>query len=83
MYFVTDSDYVARSEGVFTLGSRVGLRIPLGERFALFGFGETLFAPVRIGFIPLGPSGAPDPNVLWLPSVVQGYGAAGLEFIFE
>lgn len=83
MYFVTDSDYATTSAGVFAVGPRVGGRLPLGDHFALFALGEVLFAAARVGFMPVEPPGAPDSNVIWLPSVAQGYGAAGLEFTFE
>lgn len=83
MYFGTDSDYVPASSGVFAVGPRVGGRLPLGDHFALFAFGEVLFAAARVGFMPVAPPGEPEPNVIWLPSVAQGYGAAGLEFTFE
>jgi hypothetical protein len=84
MYFGTDGDYVPASSGVFALGPRIGGRLPLGEHIALFAFGEMLFPPARIGFKPVvAPGAEPEPNVIWLPSVVQGYGAAGVEFTFE
>ena len=83
MYYLTDSEYEPVTSGAFAVGPRLGGRLPLGDHFALFAFGEVLFAPVRIGFRPREPPGEPDPNVWWLPSVAQGYAAAGLEFTFE
>ena len=83
-YFIgTDGKYISNSQASFALGPRVGVRLPLGEHVALFGFGEALFPPVRIGFGPLGEPGEPFPNVIWYPSVAQGYGAAGIEVTFE
>lgn len=83
-YFVgSDAVVYGTSSAAFALGPRVGVRLPLGEHVALFGFGEVLFAPVRIGFASLPLADGRDPNVQWLPSVAQGYGAAGIEFTFE
>lgn len=79
-YLVEDGKYVAQSSASLALGPRLGVRLPLVDHLALFAFGEALFAPVRIGFAPLAD---PDPNVVWLPSVAQGYGAAGIEFIWD
>lgn len=78
-YYVEGTGYLSQSSASLALGPRLGIRVPVGDRFALFGFGEALFAPVRIGFAPLAD---PDPNVVWLPSVAQGYGAAGIEVTF-
>lgn len=74
-----------RTLGTIAIGPRLGVRVPFAKRFAFFAFGEALFAPLRAGF-PFSPDprvpvseGNPDPNVIWRPSVVQGYGAAGFE----
>lgn len=83
MYYVTGDEYNATSAGVFALGPRLGGRLPLGDHFALFALGEVLFAPVRVGFIPVPKPGEPPPNVGWLPSVAQAYAAAGIEFTFD
>ena len=82
-YYVENGESFSHSEAAFALGPRLGVRLPLGEHFALFGFGEALFPLARIGFKPLAAPGEPDPNVYWLPSVAQGYAAAGVEFTFE
>lgn len=82
-YYIEAGDSFSRSEAAFALGPRVGVRFPLGEHFALFGVGEALFAPVRIGFQPVNPPGTAQPNTYWLPSVAQGYAAAGVELTFE
>lgn len=76
-YFIDDARIASQGQPSLALGPRLGARLPIGERFALFGFGEALFAPVRAGFVPFGGN-----NVWWRPSVAQGYGAVGIEVIF-
>lgn len=83
-YFIgTDGKFLSDSVAAFAVGPRLGARIPFGEHFALFALGEVLFAPVRIGFAPAPLPDGRIPNVQWLPSVAQGYAAAGIEFTFE
>lgn len=76
-YWRDSPAYLSAGQPSLALGPRAGVRIPLGDHFALFAFGEALFAPVRLGF-----ASPPEKNVYWLPSVAQGYGAGGIEFTF-
>lgn len=62
---------------VFSLGPRVGLEIPFAERFAVFGFGEALFAASQ------GTFGDPAINAKWTQSIVTGFFAAGLSVNFK
>lgn len=58
-------------------GPRLGFEVPFAERFAVFGFGESLFAA--------GQAGMDDPsgNVGWTQSIVSGFFAAGLSANFK
>jgi len=69
------TDQVVRP--VFTFGPRVGLEIPFAERFAVFGFGEALFAPLQAG------ADGYEGNVEWTQSIVSGFFAAGLSVNFK
>ena len=61
----------------FAIGPRVGLEIPFAERFAVFGFGEALFAPRPVG------TDDPTRNLHWTQSIVSGFFAAGLSVYFK
>lgn len=76
-----DGNYKSDGQPSFAFGPRVGARLPLGEHVALFALGELLVSPFRAGF-SFGPSVGGDPNVYWLPSLVQGYGGVGIEVVF-
>lgn len=58
-------------------GPRVGLEVPLGERFAVFGFGEALFTPAVAGIYET------ERNVEWKQSIVSGFFGAGLSVNFK
>jgi hypothetical protein len=77
-YWAEAPGYFDTGQPSLAFGPRAGVRVPLNDRFALFGFGEALFAPLRLGF-----ASPPEENVFWLPSVAQGYGAVGVEVLFH
>ncbi|MEZ4297016.1 MAG: hypothetical protein R3B70_18770 [Polyangiaceae bacterium] len=66
------------SQPQWMLGPRFRLELPLGERFALFGFAEALFGqpPIRV-FYPddLGKEGSPGNE--WVSSPVWGFFGIG------
>lgn len=65
-------------------GPRVHFELPLGERFALFAFGEALFTEGHfIDFRDPGPDGEPAPNVMWRQSTVSGFFGGGMLLKFE
>jgi len=68
------------------IGPRLGIELPLGESFALFGFAEALFAPGQ-PFVDYPYPSAPDkdnaPNVVWRQSVVSGFFGAGVSVKFQ
>jgi len=61
----------------FAVGPRVGLEISFAERFAVFGFGEALFAPRPVGVDDV------TTNLHWTQSIVSGFFAAGLSVNFK
>ena len=70
------------TQASLAVGPRLGVRLPISDRFAVFGLGEVLFAPVRAGFRTVPPPGTPDPNSAWRIPVAQGYGGVGVEVTF-
>jgi len=73
--------------GFVAFGPRFAVEVPFAERFAVFAFGEALFAPNLGGnafaFSRGGPNGEPAPNVVWVQSVVSGFFGAGLSVRFQ
>lgn len=68
------------------VGPRFGVEVPLGERFAVFGFAEALFYPGpfrQIYSLPSAPGKADDSNVLWESSPVSGFFGAGVSVKFQ
>jgi hypothetical protein len=74
---VTNSGVGGGIRPAFNLGPRVGFEVPFAERFAVFGFGEALFA-----LLPSGLDDVPH-NVEWTQSPVSGFFAAGLSVNFK
>jgi hypothetical protein len=65
--------------GMLSLGPRAGFEVPLGERFAVFGFGELLARVIQPVFdFVIGAEGTSPPNTRWVSSPVTGFFAAGL-----
>jgi hypothetical protein len=66
-------------------GPRLRAEVPLGERFAVFGFGEALFPLVTVGdrWVLPGVDGTPPSNVRWRESVVSGFFGAGVLVKFQ
>ena len=75
--FVANSLEGQRLLPAFAFGPRAGLEIPFAERFAVFGFGEALFAPLPVGIDD------PPYNVEWTQSIVSGFFGAGLSVNFK
>jgi len=70
----------------WTIGPRLGAEVPLGERFAVFGFAEALFAPLGawVGFRdPSAPDKNDAPNVIWNMPIVSGFFGAGVSVKFQ
>lgn len=68
----------------FALGPRVGVEVPITERFALFGFGEVLFAVRGTGAVySLDAPGAPAANVKWRQEIASGFFGLGLTATFK
>jgi hypothetical protein len=71
----------------YSFGPRLGVEVPFAERFAVFGFGEVLFAPepVRIDFILPDPNKPtlPPANTEWKQPVASGFFGAGLSIRFR
>lgn len=70
----------------WTIGPRFGVEVPLGERFAVFGFAEALFAPYGAlqGYRdPSAPEKNDAPNVRWERSIVSGFFGAGVSVKFQ
>lgn len=61
----------------YSLGPRVGVRIPLGEAFAVQGFGEVLFVPDPIGIV------FPDLNAVWDQPVASAFFGATFSMKIE
>ena len=71
----------------FSLGPRVGFEVPFAERFAVFGFGEVLFTPAKVGLLfnlpdPKYPD-EPPANTKWVQSVASGFFGAGVSVKFK
>ncbi len=71
----------------YSFGPRVGFEVPFAERFAVFGFGEVLFAPSPsvIQFtlpVPNEPTTTPN-NTRWRQSVASAFLGAGLSVKFK
>lgn len=72
---------------IYNFGPRLGFEVPFAERFAVFGFGEALFAPrrVTIGF------DLPDPenpaqlvaNTQWVQSPAMAFFGVGFSAQFR
>jgi hypothetical protein len=69
------------------LGARLGFEVPFAERFAVFGFGELLFAPdtpgVQFTDPPPKQPEADRANVRWEQPLASGFFAAGLQVHFK
>jgi hypothetical protein len=67
------------------VGPRLRAEVPLGDRFAAFGFGEALFPLVTVGDLwdVRGANGQPPSNVRWEQSVVSGFFGAGVLVKFQ
>jgi hypothetical protein len=71
----------------FGLGPRIGFEVPFAERFAVFGFGEVLFAPspIQVQFTlpdPKYPS-EPPANSQWVQPIASGFFGAGVSVKFR
>lgn len=71
----------------YSFGPRLGFEVPFAERFAVFGFGEVLFAPNPGGIeftepVP-GEPDIPPNNTYWDQSVASAYFGAGLSVKFR
>lgn len=68
----------------FTFGPRVGVEVPITERFALFGFGEVLFVGQGVETLySIDAPGAPAANVKWRQSIASGFFGLGLTTTFK
>lgn len=70
---------------VLSFGPRVGLDIPLGDQFGVFGFAEALFAASQAGLDfdrPGTPDGTPK-NAEWTQSIVSGFFGVGASVRFQ
>jgi hypothetical protein len=74
---VITQDQITAVYPQFSIGPRFGVEVPLGERLALFGFGEALFAPHDVF------QGYREANVVWHQSIVSGFFGAGLSIMFQ
>jgi hypothetical protein len=72
---------------VFGLGPRLGFEVPFADRFAVFGFGEALFAPfpaaLKFTNPPPGMPDGPVPNVRWEQPVGSVFFGAGVSIHFK
>lgn len=66
-----------RTERQFAFGPRIGIDFQFYHRFAVFGFGEALFAPDQRSF---SYSGA---NVRWTQPLATGFFGAGAAVLFK
>lgn len=67
----------------FAVGPRFAVEVPLGDRFAAFGFAEALFAVASAGEKFSTPPNDPTvPGVLWDQSIVSGFFGVGLAVKF-
>jgi len=69
----------------WTIGPRVGVEFPFAERFAVFGFGEALFAPLGAvqRYRQPSPGKNDAPNVKWELPIVSGFFGAGVLVKFQ
>lgn len=71
----------------YSFGPRLGFEVPFADRFAVFGFGEVLFAPSPAGInftLPVpGEPDTPPNNTRWTQSVASGFFGAGLSVRFK
>ncbi len=87
-FFVMQSSVELQTRAAYSFGPRLGFEVPFSEeRFAVFGFGEVLFAPTRQGFQFIWPApGAedtPPANTQWLQPVASGFFGAGFSVRFK
>ena len=72
----------------YSFGPRVGFEVPFAEkRFAVFGFGEVLFAPepaeIWFSLPPLAHPEGPIANTRWRQSVASGFFGVGFSVRFR
>lgn len=86
-WFFTQSVVQQTLFGSYGFGPRLGFEYPFAERFAVFGFGEVIFAPSQAGTrftlpVPGEPDTAPN-NTQWHQNVASGFFGAGLTVKFR
>ena len=68
------------------IGPRLGVEVPFAERFAVFGFGEALFAPLgafQSYPYPSAPGKNDAANVMWRLPIASGFFGAGVLVKFQ
>lgn len=87
-WLIIQSTYDLKTQASYSFGPRLGFEVPFSEeRFAVFGFGEVLFAPSpgSIQFTLPDPEkpGAPLANTRWKQSVASAFFGAGVSVKFR
>lgn len=67
----------------FATGPRVGVEVPIAERFAIFGFGEVLFAVQYAGVRYDIEGDVPAANTQWVQPIASGFFGLGLTATFK
>lgn len=65
------------------LGPRLGVEVPITERFAIFGFGDALFATQLMVVNYNIDNDVPAANTRWVQSPVSGFFGAGATVLFK